>query len=79
MRSQQTSDRLVNFDSGGPVGFSRTRKRGRDRGLMRGYPNLGRRPEAIQVYRRCRQTLSRAFGIQPDPVTEKIHRRLGSG
>lgn len=44
--------------------------------LMVCYQQLGRRSEALAVYRRCRATLSLILSISPSPATEAIHRRL---
>lgn len=44
--------------------------------LMVCYQQLGRRSEALAVYRRCRATLSLILSIPPSPTTEAIHRRL---
>ncbi|GAB4511095.1 MAG: hypothetical protein Tsb0026_13750 [Sulfuricaulis sp.] len=44
--------------------------------LMVCYQQLGRRSEALAVYRRCRTTLSLILSIPPSPATEAIHRRL---
>jgi two-component SAPR family response regulator len=44
--------------------------------LMVCYQQLGRRSEALAVYRRCRSTLSLILSISPSPATEAIHRRL---
>ncbi len=44
--------------------------------LMVCYQQLGRRGEALAVYRRCRATLSLILSISPSPATESIHRRL---
>lgn len=44
--------------------------------LMVCYQQLGRRSEALAVYRRCRTTLSLVLSIPPSPATEVIHRRL---
>lgn len=44
--------------------------------LMVCYQQLGRRSEALAVYRRCRTTLSLILSISPSPATEAIHRRL---
>lgn len=44
--------------------------------LMVCYQQLGRRSEALAVYRRCRATLSLVLSISPSPATEVIHRRL---
>ena len=44
--------------------------------LMVCYQQLGRRSEALAVYRRCRATLSLILSISPSPATEAIYRRL---
>lgn len=44
--------------------------------LMVCYQQLGRRSEALAVYRRCRTTLSLILSIPPSPATEAIQRRL---
>lgn len=44
--------------------------------LMVCYQQLGRRSEALAVYRRCRTTLSLILSIIPSPATEAIRRRL---
>jgi DNA-binding SARP family transcriptional activator len=44
--------------------------------LMVCYQQLGRRSEALAVYRRCRTTLSLILSIAPSPATEAIRRRL---
>ncbi|MDH3514057.1 MAG: bacterial transcriptional activator domain-containing protein [Gammaproteobacteria bacterium] len=44
--------------------------------LMVCYQQLGRRSEALAVYRRCRTTLSLILAISPSPATDAIHRRL---
>ncbi len=40
------------------------------------YQKLGRRSEALAVYRRCRNALSIILGIEPSPLTESIHKSL---
>ncbi|MGR9107378.1 MAG: bacterial transcriptional activator domain-containing protein [Gammaproteobacteria bacterium] len=47
--------------------------------MIHGYLNLDLPSEAVQVYRRCRQTLCRSLGIQPRPASENIYRQIGSG
>jgi DNA-binding SARP family transcriptional activator len=37
---------------------------------------LGLRAEAIEVYRRCRQTLSVTLGVAPTMETENVYRLL---
>ncbi|WP_372523286.1 BTAD domain-containing putative transcriptional regulator [Sulfuricaulis sp.] len=44
--------------------------------LMVCYQQLGRKSEALAVYRRCRTTLSLILSIAPSPATETIRRRL---
>ena len=44
--------------------------------LMVCYQQLGRKSEALAVYRRCRTTLSLILSINPSPATETIRRRL---
>ena len=44
--------------------------------LMVCYQQLGRRSEALAVYRRCRTTLSLVLSIAPSPAIQAIHRRL---
>jgi DNA-binding SARP family transcriptional activator len=48
-------------------------------GLMRCYEKLDRRPEAIGVYRRLKQTLSVSLGLRPSATTERLCRELGLG
>jgi DNA-binding SARP family transcriptional activator len=43
---------------------------------MRCFDKLGRKAEALEVYERCRSTLSAVFGIEPSPETEKIRRSI---
>jgi len=42
------------------------------------YQRLGRRSEALAVYRRCRSALSIILGIEPSPATESIRKSLVS-
>jgi DNA-binding SARP family transcriptional activator len=44
--------------------------------LMLCYEQLGRRSEALAVYRRCRTTLSLVLAINPSSQTEAIRRRV---
>jgi DNA-binding SARP family transcriptional activator len=44
--------------------------------LMVCYHQLGRRSEALAIYRRCRTTLSLILSITPSAATEAIRRRL---
>lgn len=44
--------------------------------LMICYQQVGRKSEALAVYRRCRTTLSLILSIAPSPATETIRRRL---
>lgn len=44
--------------------------------LMVCYQLIGRRSEALAVYRRCRATLSLVLSVSPSPATEAIRRRL---
>jgi hypothetical protein len=37
---------------------------------------LGRRADALEIFRRCRQMLSIALGVAPAPETERLHREL---
>jgi DNA-binding SARP family transcriptional activator len=46
------------------------------RGLMRCHQSMGRRAEALSVYRRMRQTLSVTLGIKPSPESEALHASL---
>jgi DNA-binding SARP family transcriptional activator len=45
-------------------------------GLMRCHHQVGRTPEAIEAYRRMRELLARARGVQPSPDTEELYRKL---
>ncbi len=47
--------------------------------LMICYDQLGRRSEALSVYRRCRTTLSIVLGIEPTPATKAIRKQIISG
>jgi ATP/maltotriose-dependent transcriptional regulator MalT/DNA-binding SARP family transcriptional activator len=49
------------------------------RRLMDGYARTGRRAEALDIYRRCRQMLSVVLGIKPTPETEALHAALHAG
>jgi DNA-binding SARP family transcriptional activator len=44
--------------------------------LMICYKELGQHAKAIETYRRCKKTLSAAFGIEPSPKTEAIYNNL---
>lgn len=44
------------------------------RGLLRCYLDLGRRAEALAVYRRCRDALARHLGAAPSAETEALYR-----
>jgi DNA-binding SARP family transcriptional activator len=44
--------------------------------LMLAQRELGRLADALDIYRRCRETLSLSLGIGPSPTTEAIHRSL---
>ena len=45
-------------------------------GLMRCYDRLGRRTEAISVYRRMRQTLSVLLGVPPSEESQRLYEKL---
>jgi DNA-binding SARP family transcriptional activator len=45
-------------------------------GLMRSLNGLGRRAEAMAVFRRLRQTLSVTLGISPSPPTERLFQTI---
>lgn len=45
-------------------------------GLMRSLDGLGRRAEAMAVFRRLRQTLSVTLGISPSPPTERLFQTI---
>lgn len=44
--------------------------------LMLAQRELGRLADALDIYRRCRETLSHSLGIRPSATTEAIHRSL---
>ena len=44
--------------------------------LMTCYQQMGRRTEIIEVYQRCKKTLSDTLGIKPSPKTEAIYKEL---
>lgn len=44
--------------------------------LMICYDRLGRKSEALAVYRRCRSTLALILSIAPSPATEAVRRRV---
>jgi DNA-binding SARP family transcriptional activator len=44
--------------------------------LMLAQRELGRLADALDIYRRCRETLSHSLGIRPSAATEAIHRSL---
>ncbi len=44
--------------------------------LMLCYQKLGRRSEAVQLYRRCRHVLQTQLGIAPSPGTEAVYASL---
>lgn len=46
------------------------------RGIMRCCHQLGRRGEAMAVYRCCRMVLSETFGIDPAPETDALYRKI---
>lgn len=46
------------------------------RHLMICYQKLGRRAEAIEVYNRCRKTLSAVLKVEPAPETKAIYEKL---
>ena len=46
------------------------------RRLMQCYVKLGRQAEALAVYRRCRETLGRVFGLGPGPEMEALYQRI---
>ena len=43
------------------------------RGLMVCHRELGDHTEVLQVYRRCRELLTRMLGVQPNPKTQAIY------
>jgi LuxR family maltose regulon positive regulatory protein len=46
--------------------------------LMKCYQQMGKRAEALAVYKRCYQILSSVLGIEPSPETEAFKRALKS-
>jgi DNA-binding SARP family transcriptional activator len=46
------------------------------RRLMNAYASLGRRPEALAVYQRCRQSVLSRLGISPTQETQALYREL---
>jgi LuxR family transcriptional regulator, maltose regulon positive regulatory protein len=46
------------------------------RGLMICHRELGDHSEVLQVYRRCRELLSRMLGVQPNPKTQAIYQSV---
>jgi DNA-binding SARP family transcriptional activator len=44
--------------------------------LMTCYLHVGKRTEAIRIYKRCKDRLSAVLGIAPSPKTEAIHQTL---
>jgi len=44
--------------------------------LMKCYRQMGKRAEAIAIYKRCCQILSAVLGIEPSPETEVIYKTL---
>jgi DNA-binding SARP family transcriptional activator len=44
--------------------------------LMKCYQQMGKRAEALAVYKRCYQILSSVLGIEPSPETEAIKQAL---
>lgn len=46
------------------------------RRLMNAYARLGRRPEVLAVYQRCRQSLLTRQGISPTPETQALYQQL---
>jgi DNA-binding SARP family transcriptional activator len=48
------------------------------RRLMRCLQRMGRGPEALSVYRRCKKTLQAELGLTPSPETQAIYRSLGN-
>jgi len=46
--------------------------------IMKCYQQMGKRAEALAVYKRCYQILSSVLGIEPSPETEAIKRALKS-
>ena len=48
------------------------------RQLMAAYAHLGRRAEALAVYRRCRQSLLSEHGVSPAEETQALYRELAA-
>ena len=46
--------------------------------LMNAYARLGRRPEALAVYQRCRQSLLTRQGVSPTPETQALYQQLAN-
>ena len=46
------------------------------RGLMTCYDLMGRRPDAMSAYERCREALSAVLGIAPSAGTEKLKEKI---
>ncbi len=44
--------------------------------IMEFYLRLGRRAEAAEVYRRCRDTLTAEFGVTPSNSLNRLHQRI---
>ena len=49
------------------------------RRLMELQLHQGRRAEALETYRRCRQILSVVLGLAPCKETEQVHRQIVDG
>ena len=45
-------------------------------GLMRCYERLGRRTEALSVYRRLKHTLSVVLGVPPSEATQRLFKEM---
>ena len=45
-------------------------------GLMRCYERLGKRTEALSVYRRLKHTLSVVLGVPPSDATQKLFQAM---
>lgn len=45
-------------------------------GLMRCHHHVGRRPEALDAYRRMCELLEKVHGVKPSPETEALYRKL---
>jgi DNA-binding SARP family transcriptional activator len=43
------------------------------------YGRLGRKAEAVSVYKRCRKALSTHLGVDPSRGTEALYRSLATG